>query len=163
MHPEISKLPSMLFYNNRLKDGPDMDTKTRQKWHNSALLGPYRFFNVANGVEEQGRNHSLINRAECEAAAAIFEVMRRDFRDIDLSFRVGIVTMYRAQMFQMKSSFTTRFGQEVAASIDFNTVDGFQGQEKDVIILSCVRAGPGIERVGFLAGESIYPSHVCDH
>jgi hypothetical protein len=29
-------------------------------------------------------------------------------------------------------------------AIDFNTVDGFQGQEKEIIIFSCVRAGSGI-------------------
>jgi len=37
--------------------------------------------------------------------------------------------------------------------VDFNTVDGFQGQEKDIIVLSCVRAGPGLQSVGFLAGK----------
>lgn len=32
----------------------------------------------------------------------------------------------------------------------FNTVDGFQGQEKDIIILSCVRSGPNLSSIGFL-------------
>ena len=32
----------------------------------------------------------------------------------------------------------------------FNTVDGFQGQEKDIIILSCVRSGPNLRTIGFL-------------
>lgn len=32
----------------------------------------------------------------------------------------------------------------------FNTVDGFQGQEKDIIILSCVRSGPNLSHIGFL-------------
>jgi senataxin len=34
--------------------------------------------------------------------------------------------------------------------IDINTVDGFQGQEKDIIILSCVRSSTG-GGVGFLS------------
>jgi senataxin len=37
-----------------------------------------------------------------------------------------------------------------ADSLSFNTVDGFQGQEKDIIILSCVRSGPNLRSIGFL-------------
>ncbi|KAJ2128004.1 DEAD-box type RNA helicase, partial [Coemansia sp. RSA 678] len=37
----------------------------------------------------------------------------------------------------------------ITDAIEFNTVDGFQGQEKEVIIFSCVRAGDA--GVGFLA------------
>ena len=40
-------------------------------------------------------------------------------------------------------------GSNILNTIDVNTVDGFQGQEKDIIILSCVRGG--VDRgIGFL-------------
>jgi len=59
--------------------------------------------------------------------------------------------MYRAQIGELKRAFIQRFGQDIAGKILFHTVDGFQGQEKDLIILSCVRAGPGLQNIGFLA------------
>jgi len=70
-----------------------------------------------------------------------------------LDFRVGIVSMYRAQIIELKHQFGKRFGKDILGRVDFNTVDGFQGQEKDIIILSCVRAGPGVRNIGFLSGE----------
>jgi len=70
---------------------------------------------------------------------------------VDFNFRVGIVSMYRAQIMELRRAFESRFGVNVTSHVDFNTVDGFQGQEKDIIILSCVRAGPGLQNVGFLS------------
>lgn len=152
MHPDISKVPSLLFYGSRLVDGPCMAEKTRQLWHKSALLGTYKLFNVAKGQEEQAQvGHSLINRVECDIALALYERFLREFRDIDMDFRIGIITMYRAQLLLLKRIFQTRHGATITSKIDFNTVDGFQGQEKDVIILSCVRAGPGVRQIGFLS------------
>ena len=41
---------------------------------------------------------------------------------------------------------------ESSSRVDVNTVDGFQGREKDVVIFSCVRAGRGKGRsIGFLS------------
>lgn len=154
MHPEISILPSRLFYSGRLLDGPSMSTKTQKPWHTSPKFGPYRFYNVSRGVEESGRFHSLINRTESQIAVALFNRLRQEFANVDFAFKVGMVTMYRAQVGELRRAFEQRFGAAIAGTVDFNTVDGFQGQEKDVIILSCVRAGPGLSNVGFLAGES---------
>ncbi|KAG8682221.1 DEAD-box type RNA helicase [Ceratobasidium sp. 394] len=61
--------------------------------------------------------------------------------------------MYRGQVAHIKSRFQAVFGPAILKLIDFNTVDGFQGQEKDIIILSCVRAGMNVQSVGFLADE----------
>ena len=153
MHPEISLLPSRVFYQGKLLDGANMDVKTRQPWHLQEKFGPYKFFNVA-GQEETGRSHSLINRYECQIAVALYARLCQEFSKFDFNFRVGVISMYRAQIDVLKRAFVQRFGQDIIGKILFHTVDGFQGQEKDVIILSCVRAGPGLQKIGFLAGES---------
>ncbi|KAJ7644131.1 AAA domain-containing protein [Roridomyces roridus] len=62
-----------------------------------------------------------------------------------------VISMYRAQIVELRRQFTQAFGADVLHTVDFNTVDGFQGQEKTIIILSCVRAGPGLESIGFLS------------
>lgn len=54
-----------------------------------------------------------------------------------------MITPYKQQVGQLKSRFQRRFGNNIIDVIDFNTVDGFQGQEKEIIIFSCVRAGQG--------------------
>ncbi|KAG8934463.1 DEAD-box type RNA helicase [Tulasnella sp. 417] len=154
MHPSISVLPSKVFYGGRLKDGPSMDEKTAQPWHNDQLFPPYRFFNVPQGREESagGGGHTLINRAEVEIAVSLYDRLVKQFsRSGQLDGRVGIIAMYRGQMLEIKKQLVARFGRPVLSKLDVNTVDGFQGQEKDIIILSCIRAGPGVTSIGFLA------------
>ena len=158
MHPDISQLPSNLFYNGRLSDGPDMAGKTARPWHSHPKFGTYRFFSVETGVESNapGASHSLINREEVNVAAALYNRLIKDCTSFDLDFKVGVISMYRGQIAELRRAFQRRFGDEVLSTVDFNTVDGFQGQEKDIIILSCVRAGPDLQSVGFLRGAFIY-------
>ncbi|TCD66618.1 DEAD-box type RNA helicase [Steccherinum ochraceum] len=151
MHPEISRLPSNLFYDGRLLDGPEMAVRTKKPWHTSSKFGPYRFYNVHRGVEEKGSFHSLVNRSESQIAVALYQRLTQEFSAYDFDHKIGIVTMYRAQVGELRKAFEQRFGFNVASTVDFNTVDGFQGQEKEIIILSCVRAGPGLQNVGFLS------------
>lgn len=160
MHPDISRLPSKIFYEDRLQDGPNMDTKTAQPWHTHSKFGTYRFFNVKGGLEESS-GRSTKNRAEAQVAVALFNRLRKDFPSVDFTFRVGIVSMYSAQIRELKIAFEQRFGREILTQVDFRTVDGFQGQEKDVIILSCVRAGPGVVSIGHVKGMSIQCCHRC--
>lgn len=151
MHPDISALPSQVFYGGRLLDGPNMEEKTKQPWHNHTKFGTYRFLNVSWGIEEPN-GHSIKNSAECNVAIELYKRLSQDFASIDFTLRIGVVSMYKAQIKALRNIFIERFGNDVLSKIDFNTVDGFQGQEKDIIILSCVRAGPGLQNVGFLSG-----------
>ncbi|EJU03106.1 hypothetical protein DACRYDRAFT_115362 [Dacryopinax primogenitus] len=151
MHPEISALDSAMFYDNRLKDGPGMAEKTAQPWHADPLFSPYRFFDV-DGQETKARaGHSLVNDAEASMILGLFGRIRAEFPAVNFDYRIGIVTMYREQMFKLRRMFRDYYGEHILTAVDFNTVDGFQGQEKDIIILSCVRAGPNQSSVGFLA------------
>jgi hypothetical protein len=65
---------------------------------------------------------------------------------------VGAITPYKQQSTTLKRAFdpiVADIAQE-GASITINTVDAYQGQERDIVILSCVRASPK-GGVGFVA------------
>lgn len=152
MHPDISQFPSRVFYESKIQNGPRMDEVTTQPWHTHVKFGTYKFFNVSQGVEEQS-GRSIKNLAECQVALALYNRLCLEFPDFNFDSRIGVVSMYRAQIVELRRHFEKRFGKDIVGRIDFNTVDGFQGQEKDVIILSCVRSGPGLQSVGFLSGS----------
>ncbi|PHH72181.1 hypothetical protein CDD80_4722 [Ophiocordyceps camponoti-rufipedis] len=142
MHPDISIFPSAEFYEGQLQDGPDMARLRRQPWHGSELLGPYRFFDI-EGSQERGRGgQSLVNTRELEVAMAMWESLCSTYRSIDLTGKVGIITPYKAQLFELRSRFRARFGESITEAIEFNTTDAFQGRECEIIIFSCVRAKP---------------------
>ncbi|CCG81844.1 putative TRNA-splicing endonuclease [Taphrina deformans PYCC 5710] len=149
MHSSISKFPSERFYAGNLLNGPEVDIYTKRAWHNSTLFGTYRFFDV-RGREEENNRHSSYNVAEASVALTIYQRLKEEFFDIDFDGRIGIVTPYKEQHSRIKRLFQQTFGQSILSAIDFNTVDGFQGQEKDIIIFSCVRANPK-RGIGFLS------------
>lgn len=140
MHPEISKFPSKEFYEGQLRDGQDMAGLRRMPWHRSTLLGPYRFFDV-EGVQERGRKgQSLVNTKELDVALQMYDRFSREFSSCDLAGKIGIITPYKAQLFEMRNRFKSRYGESITDIIEFNTTDAFQGRECEIIIFSCVRA-----------------------
>ncbi|KAI5867802.1 SEN1 N terminal-domain-containing protein [Durotheca rogersii] len=142
MHPEISLFPSQEFYERRLVDGDDMRRLRHQPWHQSSSLGPYRFFDV-KGIQEKGRKgQSLINLEELKVAMQLYERLVTDYPNIDLKGKIGIITPYKAQLFELRDQFSRRYGEKIKDQIEFNTTDAFQGRECEIIIFSCVRASP---------------------
>lgn len=149
MHPEISLFPSRTFYDGRLLDGGDMAGLRQQKWHQSMLLGPYRFFDVQGQHQAAPKGHSLINLAEIEIAMKLYKRLTSDFPDYNFKGKVGIITPYKSQLRELKTRFTSEYGNTIIEDIEFNTTDAFQGRESEVIIFSCVRASPA-GGIGFL-------------
>ncbi|KAK9239547.1 SEN1 N terminal-domain-containing protein [Lipomyces kononenkoae] len=158
MHPQISQFPSAQFYDSRLIDGDGMASRTEAEWHSAAdIFGPYRFFNVHSREQQSKTTHSYYNKMEARCAVALYRNLSERFPKLDLEGRVGIVTPYKQQLHELRNTFRSALGNAGMHGIDFNTIDGFQGQEKDIIILSCVRAqaaggaGGSVKGVGFLA------------
>ncbi|KAI1091977.1 SEN1 N terminal-domain-containing protein [Rostrohypoxylon terebratum] len=142
MHPEISLFPSQEFYERRLLDGDNMGKLRHQPWHQNALLGPYRFFDV-KGIQERGRKgQSLVNLEELKVAMQLYERLMADCPSIDWKGKIGIITPYKAQLFELRDQFSRRYGEKIKEYIEFNTTDAFQGRECEIIIFSCVRASP---------------------
>lgn len=142
MHPEISAFPSAEFYEGKLYDGDGMGRLRLQPWHESKLLGPYRFFDV-EGLQEKGRRgQSLVNTRELEVAMQLYSRFSADYPNVDLKGKVGIITPYKAQLSALRERFANRWGEAIFEQIEFNTTDAFQGRECEIIIFSCVRASP---------------------
>lgn len=56
----------------------------------------------------------------------------------------------RAQVAELNSAVRRGLSpRQAAGCVEINTVDGFQGREKDIIVFSCVRSSAG--GIGFLA------------
>ncbi|KAI0003929.1 SEN1 N terminal-domain-containing protein [Xylariaceae sp. FL0662B] len=142
MHPQISLFPSQEFYERRLVDGDDMGRLRYQPWHQSALLGPYRFFDV-KGIQERGRKgQSLVNLEELKVAMQLYDRFTADYPGTELKGKIGIITPYKAQLYELRDQFSRRYGDKIKDEIEFNTTDAFQGRECEIIIFSCVRASP---------------------
>lgn len=150
MHPEISLFPSDAFYDGRLLDGPGMGKLRTRPWHESDVLGPYRFFDVQGVHQSAPRGHSLINLAEVDIALKLFDRLITDWRGYDFRGRVGIITPYKSQLRELRSRFAQKYGDSIFSTIEFNTTDAFQGRESEVIIFSCVRASVN-RGIGFLS------------
>lgn len=149
MHPEISTFPSATFYDGRLIDGPDMAKLRSQPWHESKLLGPYRFFDV-RGSHQSAHGHSLVNSAEIEVSLCLFDRLITDCAGYDFNGKIGIITPYKSQLRELRSRFVQKYGETIFNTVEFNTTDAFQGRECEVIIFSCVRAS-GSRGIGFLS------------
>jgi len=143
MHPEISLFPSQTFYDGKLLDGGDMASLRKQPWHQSLLLGPYRFFDVKGQQQKAPSGRSLMNIAEINVALQLYNRLTSDYPNYNFKGKIGIITPYKSQLQELKQRFMKAYGQTIIEDIDFNTTDAFQGRESEIIIFSCVRASGG--------------------
>jgi len=149
MHPHISKFPSKHFYNSKIVNSMNMEKLRYQKWHEDKRFKPYQIINVEG--REAAFGTSLINQSEVDSIIALVRSLCDMNPDINFATRIGIITPYNGQSKLLKRKFNSVFGSKILHYIDINTIDGFQGQEKDIIIFSCVRAHPKTGSIGFVA------------
>lgn len=150
MHPQISKFPSAQFYRSKLSDGPQMLEKNERPWHRDFPLSPYRFFDIGGRHQQNERTKSFFNSLEARVALELVKKLMQILPQDSFGGRIGIISPYKEQIRTLKDTFVREYGNLILNEIDFNTVDGFQGQEKEIIIMSCVRASE-TGSVGFLS------------
>ncbi len=65
---------------------------------------------------------------------------------------IGIISPYKAQVGLLKEQFDVKYAanEDLMSKLAINTVDSFQGQERDIIYISLVRSNEKGE-IGFLA------------
>ncbi|CAH9074675.1 unnamed protein product [Cuscuta epithymum] len=141
MHPEIRSFPSREFYDDALEDGPDIEVLTKRKWHNYRCFGPFCFFDIHEGKESKpAGSGSWMNVDEVEFVLVIYRELVTRYPELKSSSKLAIISPYRHQVKIIQQKFREIFGVDSHKFVDVNSVDGFQGREKDVAIFSCVRA-----------------------
>lgn len=104
--------------------------------------------------EYVGENHGRINKAEADLVLStlisyIEKIGKQRFLDERLD--VGIISPYKVQTQYLRQRI--KHMEELRPfrqSITVNTVDGFQGQERDIVFISLVRSNDNGE-IGFLS------------
>lgn len=98
----------------------------------------------SNEVREGGET-SVYNPDEIDIIVKLVNMIKFN---IGTNVKVGILSPYKKQVRMIKYSIKDNALDNINKEfIEVETIDGFQGREKDIIIFSTVRAGRGI---GFL-------------
>lgn len=144
MHPEICKFASRYIYENKLL------TDTNLELRSSPLsIVPYLIFDIQNGEQvRSAHSGSLSNPMEAEFTVDLCEYLI-SLNTSNSSFAIGIIAPYKLQKNLLQDLLTQRKMKKV----EVTTVDGFQGREKDIIIMSCVRAHGSCGKIGFLTNR----------
>lgn len=148
MHPDIARFPSSYFYGGKLVQDAQLVRSTTRPFHAHKLFRPFAFIDVANGAQSQvSGSTSLRNMSEVELVVVLIRALLREFPRLDWKKTIGVIAPYKQQIYELASRLA-QLEQEldVRLGVEVNTVDGFQGREKDIIIYSCVRTSAGKEK-----------------
>ena len=151
MNEQIMKFSSEWFYHGMVESAPTvshrgiLDYDIPMMWIDTA---------ECDGKEEfVGENFGRINRAEAELTLQTLQQYLEKIgkqRILEESIDVGIISPYRAQVQLLRKELRKReFFRPYRHLLTVNTVDGFQGQERDIILISLVRSNDGGD-IGFL-------------
>ncbi|NWS70777.1 ZGRF1 protein, partial [Crotophaga sulcirostris] len=141
-HPAISAIANELFYEGNLIDG--VSEKER-----SPLLDwlPTLCFYSVNGVEQIERDNSFYNMAEAHFTVKLIQSLIAS--GIEGS-AIGVITLYKSQMYKIQNLLGSVHSEAFKIKpVQVSTVDAFQGAEKEIIVLSCVRT----RQMGFIDSE----------
>lgn len=159
MNDEIMRFSSDWFYNGKVTTAQEITRRKSILNFDRPILwldtGQIDFGADEPGSKEQfvGENFGRINKGEAtltlDSLQAYFTKIGKQ-RILDEQIDVGVISPYRAQVQYLRRLIMKReFFKPYRRLITVNTVDGFQGQERDIILISMVRANENGE-IGFL-------------
>jgi len=155
MHPVIGSLISKVFYENEIQNGtpkeqritgiPCYDNLAIEWITTSKLLSSRRYEKkVGNASYATYKNNAEL------------DIIKNKLRELDAltkrTIKVGVITAYSAQKSAIKDMVRQQKFEHLQVEVD--TVDAFQGGQKEIIIYSTVRSSDKAKRIGFLKSEA---------
>ena len=151
MHEDIMRFPSRWFYHDELEAAPEvkyrgiLDFDTPVSWIDASELDLQEKA-VAEGTGRLNTGEAELLVRELKNYMERIGIRRILEEHIDF----GVISPYRAQVHYLRHLLKKEpFFRPCRRLITVHTVDGFQGQERDVIMISLVRANEK-GQIGFL-------------
>ncbi len=160
MNDDIMRFSSDYFYDGQVESAPNvkyrgiLDLDVAMEWVCPSEYSENSEYSDKSFKETFiGESFGRINKDEAELTLntlqQYFERISKQ-RLLDERIDVGIISPYRAQVQYLRRLLMKReFFKPFRRQISINTVDGFQGQERDIIVLSMVRSNDD-GQIGFL-------------
>ncbi|KAJ6903318.1 hypothetical protein NC651_020731 [Populus alba x Populus x berolinensis] len=150
MHPSISCFPNSKFYFNKILDAPNVKARSYEKHYlPGPMFGPYTFINVFGGREElDDVGHSRKNMVEVAIVLKLLQSLYKAWSGKKV--RVGVISPYTAQVGAIQEKLGEKYENIDGFSVKVSSIDGFQGGEEDIVIISTVRSHTG-GRIGFMS------------
>ncbi len=151
MNEEIMKFSSDWFYHGQVESAPEvrnrsvLDFDIPMLWIDTADMACHEEF--------VGESYGRVNKTEARLTLAAlqlyFDKIGKE-RILSEKIDVGIISPYRAQVQYLRQLLRNEpYFKPYRHLVSVNTVDGFQGQERDVVLISLVRANDE-GQIGFL-------------
>lgn len=140
MNDVIAQFPNKAFYDNKLETA-----KQSRDWQ-IGNLPPLSGVHTTGGEQQSAGTHSYQNQNEAEIVAKEVESLINEFNISPED--IGVISGYSVQIKTIKKSLKKLSGVS-ASDVTVDTVDSFQGGEREVIIVSFVRSNSG-NNSGFL-------------
>ncbi|KAE8021890.1 hypothetical protein FH972_007740 [Carpinus fangiana] len=153
MHPSISLFPNREFYGKKISDAPNVRGRDYEKrFLQGNMYSSYSFISIAHGKEEFGLGYSPKNMVEAAVVSEIVANLFKQFLVTKKKVSIGVISPYKAQVSAIEERVRKYSKSNSGFTVNVRSVDGFQGGEDDVIIISTVRCN-GSGRVGFLSNR----------
>lgn len=141
MHPEIAAFPNEVFYQNALREVPLPHQQEETPLTGGGtdfladVLATRRVVFIDCPPEEGDSSEGdKVNKAEAEVIAAVVaEELSTLGGNFDAARSVGVIVPYRNQISAVRCA-VTRLAPAVAGEISIDTVERYQGSQRDVIV-----------------------------
>ena len=155
MAEEIMGFSNSAFYNNQLQAAPN--TKTHYLIENEPSMA---FIDTAGSGFMEFKDKETLSVSNKDEAKMALGLLKELIKKVGAKNRegqpwnVGLIAPYSAQVRMLKEMLATEsewlFLKQMEQNLTISTVDGFQGQERDIMLISLTRSNPQGE-IGFLA------------
>jgi len=146
MEDPIMEFSNQFFYKGQLKSDVLISNRRR------VFPGPVEFIDTAGcGFDEKLNQETLstYNKDEAHFVLNRLGKLVAEYEEDIATMDVGIIAPYKAQVQVLNGLIEQAEWRNIPKKITINTVDAFQGQERDIIAISMVRSNPAGE-IGFL-------------